>query len=89
MGKLKIEPGKPGNNSEIADDTSLENSKKDGTGRRQEDAISSRGLKRKLNLDRRVKRRERRGESDPNYKGVTRRFKIDTRANHKDRRDKD
>ena len=89
MGKLKIVPGKSANNSEIADDTSSNNSKKDGTGRRLEDAISSRGLKRNLNLDRRVKRRERRGESDPNYKGITRRFTIDTRTNRKDRRDKD
>jgi len=89
MGKLKIVPGKSANKSEITDDTSSENGKKDGTGRRLEDAISSRGLKRKLNLDRRVKRRERRGESDPNYKGITRRFTIDTRANQKDRRDKD
>jgi len=80
MGKLKIVPDKSDDNSEL----------KDGTGRRQEDAMSSRGLKRKLNLDRRVKRRERRGDSDPNYKGVTRRFTIDTRANQKkDRRDKD
>jgi len=89
MGKLKIASGNSANFSEKADDTSSENSKKDGTGRRLEDAISSSGIKRKLNLDRRIKRRERRGESDPNYKGITRRFTIDTRANHKDRRDKD
>ena len=89
MGKLKIVPDKSDDNSELTDDTSSENSKKDGTGRRLEDAIGSRGLKRNLNLDRRVKRRERRGDSDPNYKGITRRFTIDTRTNQKDRRDKD
>jgi hypothetical protein len=89
MGKLKIVPGKSANHSEIADDTGSKNSKKDGTGRRLEDTISSRGLKRILNLDRRVKRKERRGESDPNYKGITRRFTIDARANRKDPRDKD
>ena len=89
MGKLKMEPGKSVNKPKIADDTGSENSKKDGTSRRLEDAISSGGLKRKLNLDRRVKRSERRGESDPNYKGVTRRFTIDTRANQKGRRDRD
>jgi len=89
MGKLKIVPDKLDENSELTDDTSLENSKKDGTSRRLEDAISSRGLKRKLNLDRRVKRSERRGESDPNYRGKTRRFTIDTRSTKKDRRNKD
>jgi len=89
MGKLKIVPDKSDDISELTDDASTAISKKDGAGRRLEDAIGSGGLKRKLNLDRRVKRRERRGDSDPNYKGVTRRFTIDTRANQKDRRDKD
>ena len=79
MGKLKLVPDKLDDNSELTD----------GTGRRLEDAISSMGLKRKLNLDRRVKRSERRVESDPNYKGKTRRFTLDTRSTNKDRRDED
>jgi len=89
MGKLKIVSDKSDDNSELTDDTSTAISKKDSTGRRLEDAIASSGLKRKLNLDRRVKRSERRGESDPNYKGTARRFTIDIRSTKKDRRDKD
>lgn len=89
MGKLKIVSDKSDDKLELTDDTSTAISKKDGAGRRLEDAIASSGLKRKLNLDRRVKRSERRGESDPNYKGKTRRFTIDTRSTKKDRRDKD
>jgi hypothetical protein len=88
MEKLKIVPDKSDDNSELTDDTSTTIGKKKVGGRRLEDAITSSGLKRKLNLDRRVNRSERRGESDPNYKGVTRRFTIDTRSTKKDRRNR-
>ncbi len=88
MGKLKIVPDKSDGNSELTDDTSTAISNKNGTSRRLEDAITSTGLRRKLNLERRFKRSERRGESDPNYKGKTRRFTIDTRSTKKDRRNR-
>ncbi len=88
MGKPKIVPDKSDGNTELTDDTSTAISKKNGTGRRLEDAITPTGLRRKLNLERRVKRSERRGESDPNYKGKTRRFTIDTRSTTKDRRNR-
>ena len=88
MGKPKIVPDKSDGNTELTDDTSTAISKKNGTGRRLEDAITPTGLRRKLNLERRVKRSERRGESDPNYKGKTRRFTIDTRSTKKDRRNR-
>ena len=84
MGKPKIKPNKDSN---VVDITSAGNSQ--NTGRRQEDAIIARGSKRKLNLDRRIKRNERRVDLDPNYKGKARRFTIDIRTNRKDRRDKD
>ncbi len=84
MGKPKIKSDKDSN---VVDITSAGNSK--STSRRQEDAIIAKGSKRKLNLDRRVKRSERRDDLDPHYKGKARRFTIDTRGNLKDRRDKD
>ncbi len=84
MGKSKIKPNKDSN---VVDITSAGNNQ--NTGRRLEDAIITRGSKRKLNFDRRVKRNERRVDLDPNYKGKARRFTIDTRAGRKDRRDKD
>jgi hypothetical protein len=89
MEKLKIAPDKSDDYSELTDDTSTTIGKMNVSSRRLEDAITPSGLKRKLNLDRRVKRSERRGELDANYKGVTRRFTIDTRSIKKDRRDQD
>ena len=84
MGKPKIKPNKDSN---VVDITSAGNNQ--NTGRRLEDEIIARGLKRKLNLDRRVKRSERRVDLDPTYKGKARRITIDPRADRKDRRDKD
>jgi len=84
MGKPKIKPNKESN---VVDITSAGNSQ--NTSRRLEDAIIAKGSKRKLNLDRRVKRNERRVDLDPNYKGKARRFTIDTRVDRKDRREKD
>ena len=77
------------NDSETVDDMSVENSKNENTGRRLQDSIISKDPGRKLNLDRRVKNRERRADSDPNYNGPARRLTIDRRLNLKDRRDKE
>jgi len=84
MGKPKIKPNKDSN---VVDITSAGNSQ--NTGRRLEDEIIATGSKRKLNLDRRIKRIDRRVDLDPTYKGKARRFTIDTRADRKDRRDRD
>ena len=73
--------------SKIADDTSVGNSEKQDAGRRLEDTILAKGLKRNLNLERRIPSIDRRAEADPNYKGPVRRYTIDPRANVKDRRD--
>ena len=84
----KILQNKSSNDSETVDDMSVENSKKENTGRRLQDNIISKDPGRKLNLDRRVKNSERRADSDPNYNGPARRLTIDRRLNLKDRRDK-
>ena len=62
----KILQNKSSNDSETVDDMSVENSKKENTGRRLQDNIISKDPGRKLNLDRRVKNSERRADSDPN-----------------------
>ena len=85
----KIEPNKSSNDSEIADDTSEENSEKKGTNRRLLDALISKSPSRKFNVDRRTKGSERRVNTDPSYKGPARRNTIDRRLNLKDRREKD
>ena len=84
----KIEPNKSTNNSELADDASVENSEKKVTGRRLQDNISKGHPKRKLNLDRRAENSDRRIAVNPNYNGPARRNTIDRRLNLKDRRDK-
>ena len=84
MGNPKKTPNKDSNVVDISSAGKSQN-----TGRRLQDAIIARGSKRKLNLDRRVKRSERRVDLDPTYKGKARRFTIDTRVDRKDRRDKD
>jgi hypothetical protein len=89
MEKTKIDPKKSANDSEVADDTSVENSDKKETGRRLQDAIISKDPHRKMNLDRRTARSDRRADSDPHYKGPSRRYTIDRRLNLKDRRNKD
>ena len=89
MATPKKESNKSANDSEIADDTGDGKSEKKVTGRRQEDAVVSKGSKRKLNLDRRARPDERRADKDPHYKGPARRYIIDPRANQKNRRDKD
>ncbi len=85
----KLEPNKSANNSESADDTSVENSEKKVTGRRLQDTLSKDHPKRKLNLDRRIANSDRRVAEDPNYNGPARRNTIDRRMNLKDRREKD
>jgi hypothetical protein len=84
----KVDPNKSANDSEVADDTSVEDSEKKKTGRRLQDGIISKDPGRKFNLDRRVKNSDRRVNTDPNYKGPSRRFTIDRRLNRKDRREK-
>lgn len=85
----KLEPNKSANNSESADDTSMENSEKKVTGRRLQDTFSKDHPKRKLNLDRRVVNSDRRVAEDRNYNGPARRSTIDRRMSLKDRREKD
>ena len=75
--------------SEIADDTSVDHSEKKGTGRRLQDGLVSKDPSRKFNVDRRTKGSDRRGNSDPSYNGPARRNTIDRRLNLKDRREKD
>jgi len=90
MEKPKKEANKSANESEIADDASVENSeKKDAGGRRLQDSIISKDPSRKLNLDRRTKGSDRRIDTDPGYNGPARRYNIDRRLNTKDRRGKD
>lgn len=84
----KKEHDKAASKSDIADDTSAESSEKKNTGRRLQDAIVSKDPTRKLNLDRRTARSDRRADTDPHYKGPARRFTIDRRLTSKDRRDK-
>jgi len=84
----KKEHDKAAGKSDIADGTSAESSEKKNTGRRLQDAIISKDPTRKLNLDRRTARNDRRANTDPNYKGPARRFTIDRRLTSKDRRDK-
>ena len=78
---------KSDSHSKITDDASVGNGEKQDTGRRLEDAILAKGLKRNLNLERRIPGIDRRAEADPNYKGPARRYTIDPRTNLKDRRD--
>ena len=84
----KTDSNKSANDSEVADDVSVENSEKKNTGRRLQDGIISKGTNRKLNLDRRVVNSDRRVNTDSNYNGQARRYNIDRRLNLKDRRDK-
>ena len=84
----KTESNKSANDSEVADDVSVENSEKKNTGRRLQDNIISNDPNRKLNLDRRIKNSDRRVNTEPNHKCPSRRYNIDRRLNLKDRRDK-
>jgi len=89
MEKNKTDLKKSANDSKITDDTSVENSEKKETGRRLQDAIISKDPHRKMNLDRRTARSDRRVDSDPHYRGPSRRYTIDRRLKLKDRRSKD
>ena len=62
----KTEFNKSANDSEAADDVSVENSEKKNTGRRLQDGIISKDPYRKLNLDRRVVNSDRRVNTDSN-----------------------
>ncbi len=85
----KIEFNKSANDSEAADDVSVENSEKKNPRRRLQDGIVSKDPDRILNLDRRIKNSDRRVNTEPDYKCPSRRYNIDRRKNLKDRRDKD
>jgi len=61
---------------------------KNDTNRRLQDTVHSNNLKRKLNLDRRAVKSERRVSSNHNYNGPVRRYTIDRRINLNDRRSK-
>lgn len=89
MKTQKVESNKAANDSELADDKSVEDSVKKGSGRRLQDGILSKDPNRKLNLDRRTARNDRRCDSDPHYSGQSRRYTIDRRKNTKDRRGDD
>jgi len=74
--------------SEKADDSDVSKTVRAETHQRLQDTVSASHPKRKLNLDRRVEKSERRVNSDPGYKGPVRRYTIDRRINLKDRRAK-
>ena len=88
MGKGEKDRSKPAGDSHMTDDDGTEGSGNQDTGRRLQDTYNSEISSRHLNFDRRVKRSDRRTDTDPGYKGPVRRFKIDTRK-PKDRRDRD
>ncbi len=54
--------------------------------RRIQDGTTLKNSTRTMNLDRRCKNSDRRGNGDPNYKGPSRRYTIDRRLTTKDRR---
>jgi hypothetical protein len=88
MGKNKKDLDKSVGDSNIADDSGAEESENQDAGRRLQDTFTSEISSRNLNFDRRVKRSDRRSDTDPGYKGPVRRYNIDPRK-PKDRRDKD
>jgi hypothetical protein len=71
----------------ISDDESKLNTEKKDTDRRLQDILSKDHPKRKMNLDRRAPKSERRVNTDHHYNGPVRRYTIDRRQNLKDRRD--
>ena len=74
--------------SEKTDDSDTSKTVRTETNQRLQDTVSASHPKRKLNLDRRVEKSERRVNSNPGYKGPVRRYTIDRRINLKDRRAK-
>ena len=54
--------------------------------RRTQDSITAKNSARKMNLNRRGKNSERRGNGDPGYNGPHRRYTVDRRLTNKDRR---
>lgn len=88
MEQGKKDPSKPVVESPVTDETEADDNGKKVARRRLQDTFNSEISSRHLNLDRRVKRSDRRTQSGPGYKGPARRYKIDSRK-PKDRRDKD
>lgn len=86
MKKNELELGESVNDSKYAEDTGSKNSDKQVTGRRLVDVIISKHPFRKLNLDRRTTRSDRRVDRNPNYNDPSRRYTIDRRQRLKDRR---
>ena len=70
------------------ENTDVSNTTRKGTNQRLQDTVSSSNLNRKLNLDRRAAKSDRRVNSNPSYKGPVRRYTIDRRLNLNDRRTK-
>jgi hypothetical protein len=88
MENSQLKSNNQARDSNITDDTGIKNGGKKATGRRLQDAITSKNPNRKLNLDRRATFGDRRDNTDPHYKGPARRNTIDTR-DAKDRRNND
>lgn len=74
--------------SEKTDDSDISKTVRAESNQRLQDTVSISHPKRKLNLDRRVEKSERRINSNPGYKGPVRRYTIDRRLNLNDRRTK-
>jgi len=88
MEKPKTNPDKFAIEVDTKDDAGAGRDNKKATGRRLQDAITSKNPNRKMKLDRRIKSDDRRDRQDPHYKGPARRNSIDTRGS-KERRDKE
>jgi len=70
------------------DNADVSNTVRKETNQRLQDTVNSNNQNRKLNLDRRAVKSDRRVNSDPSYKGPVRRYTIDRRLNLNDRRTK-
>lgn len=86
--KPKRRAEKVSDDSVKIDNTEVSNTVRKETNQRLQDTVNSNNLKRKLNLDRRAVKSERRVSSNSGYKGPVRRYTIDRRLNLNDRRAK-
>ena len=82
----KKTPEKAFDDSGKIDNTDVSSTVRKETNQRLQDTVSASHPKRKLNLDRRAEKSDRRVNSDPSYKGPVRRYTIDRRINLNDRR---
>jgi len=86
--KPKKSAEKASEDSVKLNNTDVSNTARQETNQRLQDTVNSNNLKRKLNLDRRAVKSDRRVSSNPSYKGPVRRYTIDRRLNLNDRRTK-